>query len=110
MSMKAVFHLILDPDCYKRYKESALSRLKGQVTIVGCVSASGQAIPPMVIFNAQKLNSAWTEAEFPGTKYGLSSNGWINTELLEAWLSEHFLEHTVSAHPLLLPLDGHSTL
>ena len=89
-----------------RYRASGR---KGQVTIVGCASASGHALPPMVIFDAQKLNPAWTEGEFPGTKYGLSSNGWINTELFEAWLSEHFLEHAVSARPLLLLLDGHST-
>ena len=89
-----------------RYRASGR---KGQVTIVGCASASGHAIPPMVIFDAQKLNPAWTEGEFPGTKYGLSKNGWINSELFEAWLSEHFLEHTVSSRPLLLLLDGHST-
>ena len=86
-----------------RYRASGR---KGQVTIVGCV---GQVIPPMVIFDAQKLNTAWTEGEFPGTKYGLSSNGWINTELFESWLSEHFLEHAVTARPFLLLLDGHST-
>ena len=89
-----------------RYRSSGR---KGQVTIVGCANASGHAIPPMVIFDVQKLNPSWTEGEFPGTKYGLSSNGWINTELFEAWLSEHFLEHAVSARPLLLLLDGHST-
>ena len=35
--------------------------------------------------------------------------GWINTELFEAWLWELFLEYAVSARPLLLLLDGHST-
>jgi hypothetical protein len=63
----------------------------------------------MVIFDAQKLNPAWTQEEFPRTKYGLSSNGWINTKLFEAWLSEHFPECAVSTRPLLLLLDGHST-
>ena len=63
----------------------------------------------MVIFDAHKLNPLWTEGEFPGTKYGLSDNGWINTDLFEAWLSEHFLEHAVSARPVLLLLDGHNT-
>ena len=62
----------------------------------------------MVIFDAQKLNPLWTERKFPGTKSGLSQNGWINTELFEAWLSEHFLKHAVSARPLLLLLGGHS--
>jgi len=89
-----------------RYRSSGK---KGQVTIVSCVSASGQPIPPMIIFDAQNLNHAWTKGEFPGTKYGLSANGWINTDLFEGWLSEHFLEHAVSARPLLLLLDGHST-
>ena len=63
----------------------------------------------MVIFDAKRLNPEWTNGEFPGTTYGLSDNGWINTELFEAWMSEHFLQHAVSARPLLLLLDGHST-
>ena len=44
---------------------------------------------------------AWTRDEVSGTKYGLSSNGLINTDLFEGWLIEHFLENAVS--------DGHST-
>ena len=64
----------------------------------------------MVIYNAVNLNPAWTKEEVPGTKYGLSSNGWINTELFEGWLVEHFIEKAVSVRPLFLLLDGHSTL
>ena len=82
-----------------RYRTSGR---KGQITIVGCANASGQAIPPMVIFDAARLNPAWTKDEVPGTKYGLSSNGWINTDLFEAWFVE-------SSCPLFLLLDGHST-
>ena len=43
---------------------------KGQMTVLGCVNVIGQAIPPMVIFDAQKLNQEWTMGEFPGTTYG----------------------------------------
>ena len=45
---------------------------KGQVTVVGCASASGQAIPPFVIFDAKQLNLLWTKGEVPGTRYGLT--------------------------------------
>ena len=89
-----------------RYRTSGR---KGQVTVVGCANASGQAIPPMIIYDAARLNPAWTKNEVPGTKYGLSPNGWINSDLFEAWFVEHFLEHAVSARPLFLLLDGHST-
>ena len=54
---------------------------KGQVTRVGCTNASGQVIPPMIIFDAARLNPAWTKDEVPGTKFGLSANGWINSDL-----------------------------
>ena len=82
---------------------------KGQITIVACAIAAGQAIPPMVIFNASKLNPAWTKGEIPGTQYGLSANGWINSDLFEVWFIEHFIPNSVSARPLFLLLDGHST-
>ena len=43
------------------------------------------------------------------TAYGLSNKGWITTELFKSCLEDHFLEHAVAAHPLLLLLNGHST-
>ncbi len=36
-----------------RYRQSGKKR---QVTVVACASAIGQAIPPMIIFDAQNLN------------------------------------------------------
>ncbi len=57
-----------------RYRTSGK---KGQVTIVGSASATGQVLPPFVIFDATKLQQFWTVHEVPGTRYGLSSKGWI---------------------------------
>lgn len=34
---------------------------KKQITVVGCTSAVGQAIPPMVIFEAKNLNPEWVK-------------------------------------------------
>ena len=82
---------------------------KGQITVVACANAAGQTIPPMVIYDAKKLNHAWTANEVPGTRYGLSAKGWVTTDLFEEWLMEHFLEFAVCGRPLLLLLDGHST-
>jgi len=89
-----------------RYRQSGK---KGQVTVVACASAVGQAIPPMIIFDAQNLNHAWTKGEVPGTRYGLSDTGWINADLFKGWMVEHFIQYAVPGRPLLLLLDGHST-
>ena len=82
---------------------------RSQLTVIACVNASGQCIPPFVIFDAKRLNMEWRKGEVVGTAYGLSSNGWVDSELFRGWLSEHFLMHAVGARPLLLLLDGHSS-
>ena len=56
----------------------ASSGNKSQITVVGCGSATGQVIPPFVIFDAKQLNPLWTRDEVPGTRYGLSEKGWID--------------------------------
>ena len=82
---------------------------KGQITVIGCCNGTGQAIPPMVIFNAKQLNPMWTQGEIPGTRYGLSDKGWTDQELFKGWLKDHFLVHAVPGRPLLLLVDGHSS-
>jgi len=82
---------------------------KSQITVVACIKATGQCMPPFIIFDAKNLNIDWTRDEVPGTTYGLSDNGWIDTILFKEWFFRHFLKHAGSARPLLLLLDGHSS-
>ena len=82
---------------------------KIQTTVVMCASASGNVIPPMVIFKGEKLNHELTKDEVPGTLYGLSENGWIDHEPFFHWLNNHFVKHIPPTQPVLLLLDGHST-
>jgi len=82
---------------------------KSQLIVIACVSASSQCIPLFVICDAKKLNIEWRNGELVGTLYGLSINGWVDSELFRGWLSGHFLTHAIGARPLLLLLDGHSS-
>ena len=72
---------------------------KSQIIVIVCVSASGQCIPPFVIFDAKQLNMEWRNGD----------KGWVDSELFRGWLVEHFLVHAVGARPILLLLDGHSS-
>ena len=82
---------------------------KTQITVLGCVNAAGQTIPPMVVFSRKRFYHALSEGEVPGTLYGMSDSGWMDGELFSNWFSNHFLHHAVSSRPLLLLLDGHSS-
>ncbi len=55
------------------------------------------------------LKPELTAGEVPGTFYGLSPNGWIDSKLFEQWFLHHFLAYAPPIRPLLLLLDGHSS-
>ena len=105
----------LDPKSPKVVVERGSSAItigsgnKSQMTIVGCVSAAGFVMPPMVIWDRKTLAPELTVGEVAGTIYGLSGNGWMDMELFHIWFSNHFLRYVPSVRPLLLLLDGHSS-
>ena len=82
---------------------------KSQVTVLACTSTAGFTLPPFVIFDRQALNQGMTKGEVLGTLYGLSRNGWINSELFYHWFLHHFLQYAPPTRPLILLLDGHSS-
>ena len=59
--------------------------------MIASVSTTGHAIPPFVKFDAKGLNYVWTKGQVPKTRYGLSSTGWVDTELFKGWLSQSML-------------------
>ena len=82
---------------------------KTQITVLGCVSVTGQALPPMVVFSGKRFNHELIKGEVPGTLYGMSDSGWMDSELFSNCFSNHFLKHAVPSRPLMLILDGHSS-
>ncbi len=74
-----------------------------------CCNAAGYTIPPFVIFDGKMLKPELTMNEVPGTFYGLSPNGWIDSELFVQWFIHHFLAYIPPIRPILLLLDGHSS-
>ena len=92
-----------------KHPRAVTSGNKAQITVLACCSAAGYILPPFVIYDRKSLKAELYDGEVPGTMYGLSDSGWINSELFEEWFMHHFLPHAPSARPLLLLLDGHSS-
>ncbi len=95
--------------CGQKKVRYRVSGKKEQITVIGCINAIGQSLPPMIIFEGKYLNHLWTENEVPGTLYGMSNKGWTDGELFRFWLSNHFKKYAVGGRPILLLLDGHSS-
>ena len=55
-----------------RYRTSGK---KQQITVIGCGIATGQAMPPYIIFAVKQVNPLWTQDKVVGSRYGVSDNG-----------------------------------
>lgn len=97
--------------CKKRTEKSLLPSLWEQEANYCCrlYQCSWSGNPSFRYLRCKCLNHDWTDGEVPGTTYGLSSNGWMDSELCHGWLTNHFLKHAVGSRPLLLLLDGHTS-
>lgn len=50
-----------------------------------CVSASGQALPPFMIYPSKRMPQHLQEGCVPGTVFTCSGNGWVTQELYLQW-------------------------
>lgn len=80
------------------------------VTLVWCVSASGQVLPPVFVFPRKKMKPSLTEHAPSGSMQCVSDNGWITEDIFTQFL-EHFvgIVRCRKERKILLILDGHST-
>lgn len=77
---------------------------KTQMTVLGC------CWPGYTTNGVEKFNHALSEGEVPDTFYGMSDLGWMDQELFASWFTCHFLKHAESSGPVMLILNGHSSL
>nr|XP_022910222.1 uncharacterized protein LOC111421314 [Onthophagus taurus] len=80
------------------------------VTTCAIVCASGQAIPPVLVFPRKYYKDFMLTGAAPGF-FGLANpSGWMNTELFFQVI-QHFIKHTCasSENPALLIMDNHET-
>lgn len=80
------------------------------VTIVACMSASGNFVPPMLVFPRKRMKPELMDGAPPGSISGCHVSGWIQTDLFTKWFA-HFISYVkpTKDDPVVLILDGHMT-
>ena len=79
------------------------------ITVQMCVSASGQILPPYVVYKGERLMSDTTYGGPLGSKYTVSQNGWMVEHTFLDWMRSLFIPSIPNERPVLLILDGHSS-
>ena len=85
--------------CQKKVRYQTLGQ-KSQVTILACGSATGQIIPPFMIFAVKQISPLWTPDKVSGSRFAVSNSGWVDQELFNFWLTDHFLPNVPLRRPV----------
>lgn len=104
-------------------KKSFYRRVGGtgreNISVHCCVSASGNVLPPLIIFKAKgSVQVRWTnnEEEYAGTTYATSENGFMEEPIFYSWLTESLIPYVESVRQnkqigkkAILIMDGHKS-
>lgn len=77
------------------------------VTVLACMNATGQYIPPFVIFKGVRKRDDFMIGMPPGTEIAMTEKGWINEDTFKLWV-HHFNKYRTRGKVILL-LDGHAS-
>ena len=82
------------------------------ITVLGCGSADGVKLPPLVVYKAKNLWARWTKGGPAGATYTISDSGWMEKANFHQWFEHSFIpsvSHLLTAGPVVLFLDGHGS-
>ncbi|XP_041370288.1 uncharacterized protein LOC121384088 [Gigantopelta aegis] len=96
----------------KRNVTSRVSNSRENITVLACVNACGQAMPPMCVCKGKTEKSLrpFATLDAPeGTFWTYQERAWMCDVIGEEWFREVFLKHCGPERPQLLILDSHSS-
>lgn len=88
-----------------KYPDNVINFSKSAVTLMLCISASGDILPPYVVYKAANLWDSWREGGprgapccdkkccAKGTRYNRSNHGWFDAICFTDWFKTSFLPH-----------------
>lgn len=102
--------MLVHRDDTRRTRGTGLKRVL--VTAVECISATGEALPPLIIWPAATHRSVWTTHPTPGWHFACSKKGYTDKHISLRWIKDVFDPLTCAkaqGKPRVLINDGFAT-
>ena len=96
-------------------KKTSRKRIPGRqewITVLEGISATGRALPPLLIYTGEYTNTGWIPAFTPPNwRFSSTTKGWTSDSIGYEWLTTVFEPETKPSTPRrrLLVTDGHSS-
>lgn len=82
-----------------KYPEKIINSSKSSISLMFSGSATGEFLPPYVVYKAAHLWNTWTENGPAGCRYSVTPSGWFESNTFEDWFESILL-------PRLKKLEG----
>ncbi|XP_004206228.2 uncharacterized protein LOC101240192 [Hydra vulgaris] len=95
-----------------KYIQSRTSGNKETITVICCINAVGQVIPPHIIGKGKIVRTFYgfdTENAPSGATWNVSEKGWTKRGIAELWFEKKFLQILAQQKPQILILDVHDS-
>ena len=84
------------------------------ISIIECISAGGDYLPPVVIYTGKSVQQQWFPkdlTDYESWQFTASENGWTCNDIGHEWLTQHFLPKTDPGQGdwRILIIDGHNS-
>ena len=98
----------------RRVTQKKTPGAKAWTSFIECISATGVALPPIVIFKGKTIQQQWYPEDmkpFRDWLFRSTENGWTSDEVAIRWLEKVFLPRTATKdqEKRLLIFDGHGS-
>ena len=83
---------------------------RSYITVLGCGSASGCALPPFTVYKEVYVKKYWLSQGLAGSQYGVSESGWMEGPSFLSWFTKQFIpavSHLLETGLVVLFVDGH---
>lgn len=68
-----------------KYPERVCNFSKSSTSVMMCGSASGELLPPFVVYKALKMWDIWVEGGPKGARYSSTKSGWFDSNCFNEW-------------------------
>ena len=78
----------------QKYAEKIQDATKTSVSVMFCASASGNLLPPYVVYQGKNLYDDWCVGGVKDSVYACTSSGWFDSWTFADWFKRSFLKKT----------------
>lgn len=82
-----------------KHTHRTIDSSKTSTTVMFAISATGDCLPPYVVYKAKHMYEGWKEGGLDGSRYNRTLSGWFDSDVFEDWFFSIML-------PYFKKLDG----